>query len=411
MNKKILYISYDGMTDPLGQSQVIPYLTGLQKKNFDITILSAEKKKNYSLHHEKIENLLCRHNIKWKKIYYTKRPPIISTLFDILKLILKTIPSTRDKKNQFHIVHCRSYIAAFVGLYMKNKYNVKFIFDMRGFYADERVDGNIWNTNNFIYRTVYNFFKQKENIFLQKADYTVSLTNAAKDIIYNWKEFKNLKPSIEVIPCCADLSLFSSINISKSRVEFYKDKLKIAENDFIILYLGSIGTWYMLDEMLIFFKRLLIKKQNAKFLFISLDDSNLIKRTAKKYSIPQDKIIIEKADREDVPNLISLSDISIFFIKPVFSKKASSPTKLAEIMGMGIPVICNSNVGDIDEIISKTQAGLIVNSFSINEFDKIIDSIDEKLNISKEKIINSARQYFSLQMGIEKYAKIYDTLK
>jgi len=29
MNKKILYISYDGMTDPLGEGQVINYLIGL----------------------------------------------------------------------------------------------------------------------------------------------------------------------------------------------------------------------------------------------------------------------------------------------------------------------------------------------------------------------------------------------
>ena len=121
--------------------------------------------------------------------------------------------------------------------------------------------------------------------------------------------------------------------------------------------------------------------------------------------------IIKKAEREDVSSLLSISNISIFFIKPVFSKKASSPTKLAEIMGMGIPIICNSNVGDVDEIINKTQAGLIINNFSINEFDKIIDSIDENIKISKEKIINSAQKNFSLQMGIEKYANIYNTLK
>ncbi|MBE9467774.1 MAG: glycosyltransferase [Bacteroidetes bacterium] len=408
MNKKILYISYDGMTDPLGQSQVIPYLIGLQKKAYDITILSTEKRKNYSLHHKKIENLLTKNHIKWEKIYYTKKPPIISTVLDIYKLIVKT--KRIYKKNKFNIVHCRSYIAAFVGFLMKKKYNVKFIFDMRGFYADERVDGNIWNTNNFIFRTVYNFFKNKETRFLHEADYTISLTNAAKKIIYNWKEFKNKKPAIEVIPCCADFSLFSPNNISKSKVDFYKNELEITENDFIISYLGSIGTWYLLDEMLIFFKRLLIKKPNAKFLFISFDDSNLIKKTAEKNSISQDKIIVQKADRENVPSLISISNISIFFIKPVFSKKASSPTKLAEIMGMGIPIICNSNVGDVDEIINKTQAGLIVNNFSINEFDKIIDSIDEKIKISKEKIIISAQQNFSLQMGIEKYAKIYDIL-
>ena len=35
---KVLYISYDGMTDSLGQSQVIPYLQELQKKDVEIHI-------------------------------------------------------------------------------------------------------------------------------------------------------------------------------------------------------------------------------------------------------------------------------------------------------------------------------------------------------------------------------------
>ena len=42
--KKVLYITYDGMTDPLGQSQVLPYLVGLSEKGYKFTILSFEKK-------------------------------------------------------------------------------------------------------------------------------------------------------------------------------------------------------------------------------------------------------------------------------------------------------------------------------------------------------------------------------
>ena len=42
--KSVLYLSYDGMTDPLGQSQVIPYLSHISE-NFKITIISFEKKK------------------------------------------------------------------------------------------------------------------------------------------------------------------------------------------------------------------------------------------------------------------------------------------------------------------------------------------------------------------------------
>ena len=60
-----------------------------------------------------------------------------------------------------------------------------------------------------------------------------------------------------------------------------KLKLKIQSSDFVISYLGSIGTWYMLDEMLDFFKCLLEKKLNSKFIFITPDDEKVIIEKAK----------------------------------------------------------------------------------------------------------------------------------
>src|SRR4051794_20204501 len=39
----VLYITYDGLTDPLGRSQVLPYLTGLAERGHRITVLSCEK--------------------------------------------------------------------------------------------------------------------------------------------------------------------------------------------------------------------------------------------------------------------------------------------------------------------------------------------------------------------------------
>ena len=40
---RVLYVSYDGMTDPLGQSQVLPYILGLNKKGYQFTLVSFEK--------------------------------------------------------------------------------------------------------------------------------------------------------------------------------------------------------------------------------------------------------------------------------------------------------------------------------------------------------------------------------
>ena len=53
----VLFISYDGMTDPLGQSQVIPYLQGLSKAGYDIFLLSCEKKQVFDQNKAAIEKL------------------------------------------------------------------------------------------------------------------------------------------------------------------------------------------------------------------------------------------------------------------------------------------------------------------------------------------------------------------
>lgn len=393
------------MTDSLGQSQVIPYVIGLTNLGNNFVIVSAEKKENYYKKKEYISNLLKSNNIIWHPIIYTKKPPIFSTIWDIIKL--KSISIKLHKKYNFNIVHCRSYITSFVGLALKRKYSVKFVFDMRAFYADERIDGKLWNDKNIIYSFVYRYFKRKEIEYLSNADYTISLTNAGKEIINSWDRFNNNHPPIEVIPCCADLKLFSKDTISLEEVKDFKAKHNISESDFVISYLGSTGTWYMLDEMLLFFKRLLLKKETAKFLFITNDKKEEILDKAAHLGISITKIIIVSAKRDEVPTLLSISKVSMFFIKPVFSKKASSPTKMGEILGMGIPIICNSNVGDVDDIILSSGTGLVIDKFNDESYDRAIDSIDALINIPEEKFLITAQNIFSLQRGVEKYNKVY----
>ena len=84
---KTLYLSYDGMTDPLGQSQVLPYLIGLSsKKGNEFTLISFEKRERYFSQKEFIDKICIDHNIKWVPLFYTKRPPVLSTLFDVYKM-------------------------------------------------------------------------------------------------------------------------------------------------------------------------------------------------------------------------------------------------------------------------------------------------------------------------------------
>ena len=66
MQKNILYLTYDGLTDPLGRSQVLPYIIGLSKdKNLIFTIISFEKNKNFLSQKSTIESILNLNEINW----------------------------------------------------------------------------------------------------------------------------------------------------------------------------------------------------------------------------------------------------------------------------------------------------------------------------------------------------------
>ena len=225
--------------------------------------------------------------------------------------------------------------------------------------------------------------------------------------IHRWKHITNNPVIIKVIPCCVDTELFNPSKINYEHQQILREKLGIEKNDFVLSYLGSIGTWYMLDEMLDFFALLKNKISNAKFLFITYDEHEKIIKTATKKNITKSDIIIRNANRNEVPIVVSISDFSIFFILPLYSKMSSSPTKQGEIMAMGIPVICNAGIGDTDDIVNKYDAGYIVHKF---EYNQVLKSIIEKKEINKENIIKGAVEYFSLESGVQKYLEVYNRL-
>ena len=405
--KKILFISYDGMTDPLGQSQVIPYLQGLSLRGFEIFLLSCEKKQALVNNRELVNEMLQGYNIKWSTLPYTKTPPVFSTLIDIVKLRRAAMKIYR--KNKISMVHTRPGVPALVGLWLKKRTGVKFLNDIREFYADSRVEGGMWKVKNPMYRTVYNFFKRKETAAIKYSDGIVCLTYAAEKIIQQWPAY-NKKIPLEVIPCSTDLKLFDPSGISKDQQEAVKKELNITDGEFVVSYLGSIGGWYLTDEMMRFCKILCNKKPNTRILFISPHRHDEIIAAAIKAGISPEKIITKKSGRAQVPLLLSLSQYSIFFIRPCYSKQSSSPTKHGEIMAMGIPLITNSGVGDVEEIVNRYDSGIVLDQFDDSSFSNAVERIVSGYKYDTARIRQGAEDFYSLNEAVEKYHNIYNRI-
>lgn len=380
-DKHVLYLTHDGLCDPLGQSQILPYLTGLSSKGIQFTIISLEKADAYAANRAAIEQICEHHNINWMALSYHQSPPVLATLFDLWRMSSRAKQLMHEQGIQ--LIHCRSYVTSLVGLRLKRQIGVPFLFDMRGFWADERVEGGLWNLKNPLYRIIYRFFKKKEKDFLIGADHIVSLTENAKQEIQAWDI--SAAP-ISVIPTCVDLDLFDPAKIKAEDQIAVRNALGIKPTDFVVLYLGSWGTWYLTQEMLAIFKKLKYERPDAKFLIV----------TADKIQLLDEGIIVTKANRTMVPLYISLANVALCFIKPTYSKKASSATKLGEILAMGIPVVANSGWGDIDVLFQKRIcfSGLAI----------------EKLSVSKSELRAYCMEELNIQKAIAAYHEIYQLL-
>lgn len=407
--RHILFVSYDGMTDPLGQSQVLPYLLGLEKAGYRFTILSCEKLHRFLAGKEDVRSIITGLDITWVPLKYHKYPPVLSAIYDVQRL--KTKALAIHKRDPFDMVHTRAGLPALVGLWLKKKTGIKFLHDIREFYADGRVDGGLWDLNKFHYKKVYQYFKKKESEELKGCDGVVCLTNAAARILSATPELKKSVP-LAVIPCSVDLDLFDPESISEQSREELRQQLAINPGDFVLAYLGSLGTWYMIDEMVQLVKEITSLKVNTRFLFITPHERSEIESVCQKNGLDTSAVITVKAKRKEVPAYLRIADFCIFFIRPCFSKLSSSPTKHGEIMAMGLPLITNTGVGDVESIVTSTNSGIVLNDFSQealkNVAQKVIGEVQrEGFTTPDIHIRESAKGCYSLKKAVQLYLDLY----
>lgn len=402
----ILYITYDGLTDPLGRSQVLPYLVGLSRMGHRITILSCEKSARLESEGGAIRAICAEAGIAWHPGPYHKNPPILSSVYDAR--MLGRAAERLHREQSFDIVHCRSYIASIAGLRLARRHGVRFLFDMRGFWPEEKVDGGAWPLRNPLYRRVYQHFKKLEVQFLARADHIISLTEEGKRELLKRPELSDRPERITVIPCCVDFDHFP-LPSPEDRAAG-RAILGIAPEARVLAYLGSIGSWYMLDEMLDFFRVYMERHPAALLLFITRDDPAAIRAAAAARSVPPGRVVVRPASREQVPRLTGAADLGLFFIRPVFSKKASSPTKMGEMLALGLPIVTNAGVGDVADIVDATQCGVAVEAFDDAAYGAAIERV-EGMTIMPEIQRERALDWFNLEEGVRRYAAVYDQLR
>jgi hypothetical protein len=188
-----------------------------------------------------------------------------------------------------------------------------------------------------------------------------------------------------------------------------RESLDIPETAKVAAYLGSIGTWYMLGEMLGFFAVQRSRDPEAVLLFVTRDAPEPIVAAAAERGIPAAALRIRGGTRAEVPKLLAAADYGLFFIRPTFSKQASSPVKLGELLAMELPVVTNAGVGDVDRILEETGAGVSIYVLDQSGYERALDEL-ATLQPDMKRWREGRARWFDLGEGVRRYDAIYDEL-
>jgi colanic acid biosynthesis glycosyl transferase WcaI len=210
---------------------------------------------------------------------------------------------------------------------------------------------------------------EKLELFLyRQADCIISLTESFKTELIGRGINKD---KISVVLNGVDLSQYSP----REKDKLLESKYKL-EHKLVIGYIGTHGMAHALGNILDA-AELLSSNANICFLFAgggaeldSLRD-NVAKRNLSNV------IILGRQDKQIMPSIWSLCDVSLVHLKDVDLFRSVIPSKIFESMGMGIPILIAVPEGEATRLVATCEAGLVVKPEAP---DKLVEAIQSLYN-------------------------------
>jgi glycosyltransferase involved in cell wall biosynthesis len=391
---RLLYVSYDGVLEPLGESQVVAYLERLSAGR-EIHLMSFEKPRDFDDKEQPaaLSRRLEAAGIIWHPLRWRNRPRIVAAVWNLALGILTAIGIAVGRR--VSIFHARNILCSAMCLPAVSIRRGKLISDIRGFWPDERVDGGLIRADGFVYKVL----KVIERLVLRRSAAIVTLTKASVPILTADPCFGLPKAPITVIPTCVDLDRFRPASRSAT------------SRPFVLGYVGSFGTWYMLEETVALFAALLAR-QSARFVISNRNEHAVIRAALRHHQVPESTVELRSSRYEDMPTIIGRMDAGVCFVRPQFSKIGSAPTKFGEYLACGVPVVATEGVGDQAEVIREGKVGLVATTLKPEEINTLADGLIRLRDDAgiRDRCRAVAENRFSLDSGVSKYRAIYKGL-
>lgn len=298
-------------------------------------------------------------------------------------------------RENVYFIHARSYPACLISYLCGKILNIKYLFDMRGFYPDEGVLYGAYNNNS----SHYIRWKKIEKKLIEEAYCVFIESQPFKEYVENIFHHQN----IALIPCYVDDDIFQ---FDKD----LKDELRKDFNlngKFVVTYSGTIGGWHDPALQSDYFLKIRKCVPNAHFLILTFGQNNdLIHSIMEEKGIVENDYTLLNPQPSEVSKYLNLGDVGLLIIANLPVSKKFVTVKLGEYLACGLPVICTPFVVGAAQLIQNHDCGIVVDLQKEETFDQI-DNLIKNYSKIQNNGFRLVRDHLSVKINASKFLEIY----
>ena len=363
---KICYVSHDSILEGIGQSQIVSLLNRYQELGHSVNIVSCEK-------------------IGWESKHSNLHPQIHWTVLNfgsrgLIGAIGRLVRISQNLPRDFDVYHGRSDLAAaalaFAG-------RVPYLWDVRGLWVDQKIVIGTLPNNKLIVKIA----RMLESFAARNA---MAMTTLSKEVLLPLEDRNRKLPKLrKVIPTCTDIDKFRHFP-------------ELPHQKTIILS-GVFNNYYDIKKTQAYLEKYL--ERGYKTIWFRGHESD-----RESFNIPS--LEIRNATYWEMPANLALASFGICFCKENagISLKGVMPTKIAEFLAVGRPVLISKGMGDLDKLVIDYRVGVIASDDSDPE--KVIKEMENLLADSgvSYRCRQLATNYFNMDVAVRNYLEIYNAM-
>jgi glycosyltransferase involved in cell wall biosynthesis len=349
---------------------------------------------------------------------YRRKPDFSKTLFEaqrlgvqlvIRPLLPKKIPGSTHlnyllaagmtrrtiHKHQIGVIHAQSHFAAGVAAKaVANTPQKNFVFDVHGVDIEERLaDGRLSENSQ-----THQLLKSMQSLATKRCNYAFPVTHALAEHLQIPEE------KCRVVPCVSSLTLPQG-EMEQTRKDA-RHRLSL-ENKQVLLYLGGASAWQQPRFIMECFDNLRKINPSAVLLLIT-GDTAYFSDLATEFEIPSEAIRILSLPHEQVSSIACAADAGLLLRQDTIVNRVASPTKFAEYLAVGVPVVLTDVLGDFSKIVKKHDVGcsLPSNTSAIGVAEEI-DRLLNRNSIHPESSRQRCKAAYQHELSFESILPIY----